>query len=221
MTAEGTGGELHYLAGHHRRLLSGGGRAPFSLLFLSCLQCEKGSVRKGRMDQFSAMVAAFCYDKGCAWYATGTPLLDVAGGSRSRIKPSFNDSWILPPPSWSWLLAGNRLKTVFITCPHLRGHLECIWFTSETTEAKLVCLKPGHWISLVVSKAAQIPGSAYQSLYWKTSLKDSSPIVPPSPPLQVPICLIHGLFPEGFPLLPPILTCPQSENETRGPGGSA
>lgn len=65
--------------------------SPF-LLFLSCLQCEKGSVRKGRMDQFSAMVAAFCYDKGCAWYTMGTSLLDVAGGSRSRIKPSFNNS---------------------------------------------------------------------------------------------------------------------------------
>ena len=93
VTAEGTGGELHYLAGrHHRRLLSGGVEGSPFLLFLSCLQCEKGSVRKGRMDQFSVMVAAFCYDKGCAWYTTGTSLLDVAGGSRSRIKPSFNNS---------------------------------------------------------------------------------------------------------------------------------
>lgn len=45
---------------------------PF-LLFLSCLKCEKGSMRKGRMDQLSVVVAAFCYDKGCAWYLHGNP----------------------------------------------------------------------------------------------------------------------------------------------------
>ena len=47
---------------------------PF-LLFLSCLKCEKGSMRKGKMDQLSVVVAEFRYDEGCAWYPHGNPHL--------------------------------------------------------------------------------------------------------------------------------------------------
>ena len=74
---------------------------------------------------------------------------------------------------------------------------------------------------MVVAKAAQIPGGAYQPLYRKTSLEDPSPIVPPFPPLQAPTCLIRGLFPEGSPLLPPILTRSQFESEAQGPHGGS
>lgn len=97
-------GSFYYLAGHHRRMLSRCGNASISLLFLSRLKCEKGSMRKGRMDQLSVMVAAFVMTKAVLGTHVGTPILDVAGGSRSRIKPSFSNSEFCP--SISELTAG-------------------------------------------------------------------------------------------------------------------
>ena len=167
------GGELRYLAGRrHRRMLSGCGNASISLIpFLP----EVWERKYEEGEDGPALCGGSCV---LLWQrlrlvpAWEPPLLDVAGGSRSRIQPSFNNSWILPPPSRSWLLAGNRLKAVFVTCPHLREHLECIWFMSETAEARLAAWSWGTgfpWLFQKLLRFLAVPVSlSTERLLWKT-----------------------------------------------------
>ena len=133
----------------------------------------------------------------------GTPLLDVAGGSRSRIKPSFNNSWILSPPSRSWLLAGHRLKAVFVTCPHLREPLECVWFTSETTEARLAAGSQGTgfpWLFQKLLRFLAVPISlSIERLLWKTL----HPLFLPFLPSRFLSALSMAYFQRVFPCFLP------------------
>lgn len=94
-------------------------------------------------------------------------------------------------PSVSELTAAdNRLKIIFIIVLRWEtAHLgNVIHLMLEATEASPVALKLRYGISLVFSKAAQIPDCACQPLHWKTSLEDLSPIIPPlwSRPLPSP-----------------------------------